>query len=112
MDEHQAVSYLSALAVLAAVASAGFYCVWTISRRLRSVKACYMLAAMLFAASLACLWFIDINFPLSGSNFRSGGQPAPLWVGGFAWFVRSAAFAAIVIAASRHRKESHPEPGG
>ena len=104
MDEIRAVSYPSALAVLVAVEAAAFYFLWLISRRLKSVKAYYMLAAILFAASLVCLWFIDINFPLSASDFRPRGEPAPSWVGGFAFFIRSASFASIAVAVSRHRK--------
>ena len=67
-----------------------------------------MLAAVLFTAALACVWLIDINFPLSSSQFRPGGEPAPSWVGGFAFFVRSAAFASIVVAVSNHRKAGEP----
>jgi hypothetical protein len=95
---------LTSLAALVAIASAAFFCVWLLSKRLKSVRACYMLAVFLFAGALVCLWFIDINFPMSTSEFRPGAKSASWWVSGLAFFVRSAAFASIAVAASRHRK--------
>jgi hypothetical protein len=94
---------LISLAALVAVASAAFVCVWLVCKRLQTVRSSYMLAAALWGAALASMWFIDTNVPLHSSHYRPGGEAAPTWLALLAFFVRSAAFASIAVAASRHR---------
>jgi hypothetical protein len=94
--------------MIVAVATAAFAAVWAISRRLTTVRSCYVLAGILWIAALLSMLLIDTNVPLYSSHYRPGGEAAPAWLATLAFFVRSAAFAAIVMAASRHRNAEHP----
>jgi hypothetical protein len=94
---------LLSVGVLIAVASVAFICVWLASKRLQTVTSCYVLAGILWTAALASIWFIDTNVPLHTSHHRPEGEPISVWLATLAFFVQSAAFASIVLAASRHR---------
>jgi hypothetical protein len=95
-------------AVLVAAASAAFFSVGAICKRLRSVTGCYVLAGFLWMAALVSVWFIGTNVPLDSSHFRPGGEAAPVWLATLTFFVRSAALASIVVAVSRHRIAEEP----
>jgi hypothetical protein len=99
---------LLSVGILIAVASAAFICVWLASKRLQTVTSCYVLAGILWTAAFVTVWFTDTNVPLYSSHYRPGGEPAPVWLATLAFFIRSAAFASIFVAASRHRNAVEP----
>ena len=96
------------LTALIAVASAAFVCVWLVDKQLHTLSSSYVLAGALWIGALASIWFVDTNVPLQHSHYRPGGEAAPSWLALLAFFIRSAAFASIAVAASRHRNKHVP----
>lgn len=97
------------VALLIVIAASAFYFVWACNLHLSTVGRSYVLAACLLAVSLVSVWFVDTNLPLSSSHYRPGGEAAPAWLAAFVYFLRSAAFASIALAVSKHRKSEEPK---
>jgi hypothetical protein len=87
----------SSVVVLVAVAGAAFLVVRLLtSIRLHSVA--WVGIAVLWSAAIAAIVFVDVNIPLSDSQLRPSGTPAPLWLTLAAAFARFAALASIFMA--------------